>query len=705
MSPWIASPTRTFLNELLDLPRTISKQVPRKVEILEQDPISAQGDAKKLKDYANVYRVRIGDYRLFYTFGQGWIKLLSIRKRDERTYTLLSALVDFEQPSAPPRQDILEPHTIETFSFPRATSEVFSAKSKQVVEVPLAPSLVTTALPRDLTEDLLQQWKIPQEYWAALTEVQNSEGLLDLPMPTKYLERVLDNLFPRPLEEIEVQPEYLLQNSDDLSRFVEGTLSDFLLKLDPEQEKLKNFGGKGPVLVKGGPGTGKSTLAIYRVAKLCESGCFPILFTTYTQALVNYSEQLLEQLLGQPLQEAQVEVATLDSIANRHYLQDGGKLKIATTDQCVNYLSKALDVADIPARNIFERQVYRQALERLGTSYLLQEFQDVIDAWGITTLEAYLALERKGRGTPLKNSLRVALWAVYEKWRSLIAQAGLATWEGVRLKALELARNLAEKPYRAIVVDEAQDLSPTALRFLLALVPNLEGVYLTADASQSLYQRGFSWKQIHADLKVTGRTLLLKRNYRNTKQIIDACTTVLKDTQAGDLECLIQEPSPHRGNVPSVLLTDDFDEENTAIQEFFVTSAREFRLPLYAGAVLCPDSRMGYAIAQRLSNLRIEAKFVSGKQIDLNAPYIKVLTLHSAKGLEFPFVVVAGLREGQLPYLPIDLPSEERDEVINEQRRLFYVGCSRAMRALMVCGSRSKPSLFLNSLHHPQWQR
>jgi len=58
---------------------------------------------------------------------------------------------------------------------------------------------------------------------------------------------------------------------------------------------------------------------------------------------------------------------------------------------------------------------------------------------------------------------------------------------------------------------------------------------------------------------------------------------------------------------------------------------------------------MGKAIAQRLVKLGAEAQFVSGNDIDLEATYIKVMTLHSAKGLEFPFVAVVGLREGT-PY-------------------------------------------------------
>lgn len=64
-----------------------------------------------------------------------------------------------------------------------------------------------------------------------------------------------------------------------------------------------------------------------------------------------------------------------------------------------------------------------------------------------------------------------------------------------------------------------------------------------------------------------------------------------------------------------------------------------------------------------------------------------------------------GLKQGHLPYVNSRLPPDEVPAAIDEQRRLFYVGCSRAMRALMVCGSRSKPSTFLDSLCPPYWQR
>ena len=64
-----------------------------------------------------------------------------------------------------------------------------------------------------------------------------------------------------------------------------------------------------------------------------------------------------------------------------------------------------------------------------------------------------------------------------------------------------------------------------------------------------------------------------------------------------------------------------------------------------------------------------------------------------------------GLQEGIFPVIENGVPEEEIPTIIDEQLRLFYVGCTRAMRSLMVCASRSQPSQFLTSLLDPLWQR
>jgi superfamily I DNA/RNA helicase len=79
--------------------------------------------------------------------------------------------------------------------------------------------------------------------------------------------------------------------------------------------------------------------------------------------------------------------------------------------------------------------------------------------------------------------------------------------------------------------------------------------------------------------------------------------------------------------------------------------------------------------------------------------------LHAAKGLEFPIVVVAHVEAGRLPP---DIAATDRDELsayLQAERRLFYVGCTRAMRYLFVTYDRHLPSAFLDGLSDERWMQ
>ena len=69
--------------------------------------------------------------------------------------------------------------------------------------------------------------------------------------------------------------------------------------------------------------------------------------------------------------------------------------------------------------------------------------------------------------------------------------------------------------------------------------------------------------------------------------------------------------------------------------------------------------------------------------------YISLMTLHNAKGLEFPVVFITGLEEGVLPYCK----ALKHEDEIAEERRLFYVGMTRAKDILWLTGS-SKRRLY-----------
>lgn len=94
---------------------------------------------------------------------------------------------------------------------------------------------------------------------------------------------------------------------------------------------------------------------------------------------------------------------------------------------------------------------------------------------------------------------------------------------------------------------------------------------------------------------------------------------------------------------------------------------------------------------------------MKGDTLRLDDPYVKVLTIHSAKGLEFPIVAVPSVDEGVLPRAseatdPDDLASE-----MNLQRRLLFVAATRAMRGLIVTCA-GTPSSFLQPLTERRWE-
>ena len=60
------------------------------------------------------------------------------------------------------------------------------------------------------------------------------------------------------------------------------------------------------------------------------------------------------------------------------------------------------------------------------------------------------------------------------------------------------------------------------------------------------------------------------------------------------------------------------------------------------------------------------------------------MSLHKSKGLTADLVVVAGCMDGLIPHVDFSLPQEEREAVMEEQRRLFYVAITRSRQSLVL---------------------
>ena len=75
--------------------------------------------------------------------------------------------------------------------------------------------------------------------------------------------------------------------------------------------------------------------------------------------------------------------------------------------------------------------------------------------------------------------------------------------------------------------------------------------------------------------------------------------------------------------------------------------------------------------------------------LDDSSDYVVLMTLHSAKGLEFPNVYLAGMEDGLFPSY-MSITSDDSASEIEEERRLAYVGITRAMKCLTVTSARMR---------------
>src|SRR5260221_6760959 len=563
---WRITQKPDFFKALLALPPKEMHQVLEKINLLVQDPTPDAKVKKQLKHLnGRLHRLRSGDYRIFYTFEQPYISILALRRRDDDTY---DEDMDVEFLGG------LDPHF----------DEVQAARTAQPdwerILAPKEPE--KRQLPEPITEELLVNLNVPRTCHARLLLIQTQEDLLECPgVPDDYLLKIDEYMFERPLAQVLQQPDYLLAHVNDLLRYKEGELLAFLLKLSPEQEKYITWGmnASGPTLLNGGPGTGKSTIALYRVRSLVQElrkkgrDEFRILFTTYTNALVNSSKQLLGQLLGDDIQY--VEVQTADRIVVTLLGRAGIAPKFIDQGEFNNLLRQAIKVTQFEG-NAVQQQAQRQTVERLSIDYLHQEINQVIVARQISSLEEYLAAARPGRKVRLNALQRKAIWGVHETLQRLLKQQGKETWHQARAIAEEcVAKGIVSLTYDAVVIDEAQDPDPSALRLLVRLCDKPNRIFITADANQSIYGSGFNWADVHESLHFQGRTAVLRANYRSTREIGEAAQSYLA---AGGLDSEpVKRTYMNSWPMPHVRTIHSGGEEVQLLSRFLLAAAREFR--------------------------------------------------------------------------------------------------------------------------------
>ncbi|MBF6340668.1 DEAD/DEAH box helicase [Nocardia abscessus] len=422
----------------------------------------------------------------------------------------------------------------------------------------------------------------------------------------------------------------------------------------------------GHQVILGTAGTGKTVMALHRGIHLADpetQNNGPTALLTFNRSLSTY----LRHLAGEHCDEITIE--TYAKFA-RGYLRSQGRMEgnsIANGWQRTGFIESAVKevAAGYKPSDFFAR----------ATQFFDDELA-WIDGNGLHTLQAYLAADRIGRMAPLQAGQRRAMWKIREAYRRRLADAGkLYDWPSLPSAVRKaLAEDNSDRRYRHIVVDEAQDLSPEAIRSLAEAIPPDGSLTLFADYAQQIYGQRISWRS--CGLTVAKHEVFLD-NYRNSPEIARLALEMAAMPHFRDSADLVEPKQPQRaaGTKPTLVHCRSAEAEAAIIAQTARASSSIARV-----GVLARTRREAKQAVHGLVGVRELHDEMT--RWDITAG-VYAGTYHSAKGLEFDIVLLPFCSAVRMPD-PEVLASFGYEEAAARESRLLYVGVTRARDELVI---------------------
>jgi hypothetical protein len=538
-------------------------------------------------------------------------------------------------------------------------------------------------------EDLLS-YGVPAE-WLADVKAATEDSLLTLAdhLPAEAAEALLELATggkPRvpqpvpvanPFDHPDAQRRFrVMTNVEELRRALEFPWEKWTVFLHPEQRQLVERDYTGPARVSGSAGTGKTIVALHRAAHLARTHANArVLLTTFSDTLANALRTKLKRLLGgEPRLGERIDVHSLPAIGQRLHRGLVGPVAIASREV-------VSDVVRVAAKDVGNH--------KFSQLFLLSEWLEVVDAWQLTSWEAYRDVARLGRKTRLSEASRKVLWSIFERVRAGLTARKLIT-EAEMFTALAAALGKQKNPaFDFAIVDEAQDVSIAHLRFLAALAgqrPN--ALFFTGDLGQRIFQQPFSWKALGVDIR--GRSKTLRVNYRTSHQIRAQSDRLLGPAVSdvdGNVEDRSKTVSVFNGPPPTIATFKSESAETKAVGKWMAEQAKAGVMPHEFGVFVRSEAQLERArAAVQAGGMAFK---VLDEQVESVSGHVSISTMHLAKGLEFRAVIVMACDDEVIPLQErIGAVGDDADlkEVYETERHLLYVACTRARDLLLVTG-------------------
>lgn len=564
------------------------------------------------------------------------------------------------------------------------------------------PTSARKALFAKVSDDELLSYGVPPE-WLNDVRQATEETLLALAdhLPSEASEALLELATggkPRipqavptvasPFDHPDAQRRFrVMGNVGDLEQALEFPWDKWTIFLHPEQRQWVERDYTGPARVSGSAGTGKTIVALHRAAFLARTNPDArVLLATFSDTLAHALHTKLRRLVGnEPRLGERIDVHSLNTLGIRLHKSLFGPAKLASR-------SDIRDILNSASQSI--------GGHKFSLSFLISEWEQVVDAWQLASWEAYRDVARLGRKTRLTEAQRAILWSIFEQCRAGFTKRGISTQARVFTNlASELAKT-NKRPFDFAVVDEAQDLGIPQLRFFAALGGNRSNaLFFAGDLGQRIFQQPFSWKALGVDIR--GRSRTLRVNYRTSHQIRMQADRLLGPQVAdvdGNVDDRRDTVSIFNGPPPVIQVHSHEKEEVKAVSAWISQHMKTGVAPHEFGVFVRSEAQLPHARAA-VEQADIPFKILD-EHVETTSGFASISTMHLAKGLEFRAVAVMACDDEIIPLQErIETVGDDADlqEVYDTERHLLYVACTRARDYLLVT-SVAPASEFLDDL-------
>ena len=474
-------------------------------------------------------------------------------------------------------------------------------------------------------------------------------------------------------------------------------IDDLFTGLNPEQDSAVRH-TEGPLLVIAGPGSGKTRVLTHRIANLVKTGVdtSQILALTFTNKAAAEMKERLSLLIDADSIK-KLRASTFHSFGLR-------LLRSHSTEAGLPEGFSVLSTRD-------SLKIIKSILKsRQLNVKLAEEFQRQISFVKNSDLDpSRVAVDASATET-------IQILPIMTDYCEGVHAAGAVDFDDILLKARALLSTVPEiahkyqDHYRHVLVDEYQDTNIIQYDLVKIISKKNQNLCVVGDQDQAIYGfRGATEAAIgkFVDDHPQAAIIKLGMNYRSTRAIVEASKAVISSNpshQRVELKTQNDDGKPVR----LVAANSDLDEANIISQEIISPISRGKTV-----AIIVRQGNQIRVLRESFAEKGIQFREVF-EQNKLQEPeeddyaagsnyLVDIVTAHAAKGREWDYVWVAGVEENLFPHF------YSMDEAkVEEERRLFFVACSRAREILVIsyCARRllwgepvnTEPSRFLADL-------